>query len=353
MIRRVAGSVFALVLTTSGCGPKPSAAPPAPPPVPLHLDSACDLAPSAAVEWVVDARPRAVAETPDLIPVIALVVPEARFATFAAAHGGIDLRQITDLCVAKYKDSLLTVARAPVDPARLERTFADRMTHPGGRSVDVVNPPVVRVWGEVNGEAQQLVVFARELVALEQGKAGPVRATEAFALGKLRRAQPVLRGGPLARAVALVGDAPVRAFAPGPFEGETAQGLGGLMRASTAVAASARFADAPAKLAIRIVLTGAWGKDAPAAAERLAAAVHVVSESAFGRLLGLDHPVVSPQVRGMADALVVDVTIDGASLARGMHDALDAEIGDIMRAGGARSSSPDAGGDAGGDAGKP
>jgi hypothetical protein len=55
----------------------------------------------------------------------------------------------------------------------------------------------------------------------------------------------------------------------------------------------------------------------------------------------------------MADALVVDVTIDGASLARGMHDALDAEIGDIMRAGGARSSSPDAGGDAGGDAGKP
>jgi hypothetical protein len=40
---------------------------------------------------------------------------------------------------------------------------------------------------------------------------------------------------------------------------------------------------------------------------------------------------VSPQVRGMDDALVVDVTIDGTSLARGVHDALDAEIGDIMR----------------------
>jgi hypothetical protein len=331
VIRRVAGSVIALALTS--CGPKPNATPPAPPPVPLHLDSACDLAPSAAVEWVLDARPRAVAETPDLIPVIALVIPESRFATFAATHGGVDVRQITDLCVAKYKETRLTVARAPLDPARLERTFADRMTHPGGRSVDVVNPPVVRVWGEVNGEAQQLVVFARELVALEQGKAGPVRATEAFALGKLRRAQPVLRGGPLARAVELVGDAPVRAFAPGPFEGETAQGLGGLMRASTSVAASARFVGPPAKLGIRIVLTGAWGKDAPAAAERLAAAVHVVSESPFGRLLGLDHPLVSPQVRGMDDALVVDVTIDGTSLARGVHDALDAEIGDIMRGG--------------------
>jgi hypothetical protein len=105
------------------------------------------------------------------------------------------------------------------------------------------------------------------------------------------------------------------------------------MRASTSVAASARFVGAPAKLGIRIVLTGAWGRDAPAAAERLAAAVHVVSESAFGRLLGLDHPLVSPQVRAMDDALVVDLTIDGTALARGVHDALDAEIGDIMRGG--------------------
>jgi hypothetical protein len=299
--------------------------------VPLHLEAPCELAPSAGVEWVVDARPRAIAETPDLIPAIALVVPEARFATFAATHGGIDVRQITDLCIAKYRDTFLTIARAPLDPARVEKTFADRMTHPGGRSVDVVNPPVVRVWGEVNGEAQQLVVFARELVALEQGKAGPLRATEAFAQGKLRRAAPVLHGASLAKAAELVGEAPVRAFAPGPFEGDIGQGLGGLMRASTALAASARFAGAPAKIALRVVLTGAWGKDAPAAAQRLAAAIHVVAESALGRLLGLDHPVVSPEVRGTEDALVVDVTVDGAALARGAHDALDAEIGDIMR----------------------
>jgi hypothetical protein len=299
--------------------------------VPLHLESACALAPAAGVEWVVDARPRALAEIPDLIPVIALVVPEARFGTFAATHGGIDVRQITELCVAKYKDTVLTLARAPLDPARVERTFADRITHPGGRSVDVVNPPVVRVWGEVNGEAQQLVVFARELVALEQGRAGPVRAAEAFAQGKLRRSSPVLHSGALATAVKTIGDAPVRVFAPGPFEGEVAQGLGGLMRASTGVAASAEFVGPPARIAVKIVLTGAWGKDAPAASERLAAAVHVVSESAFGRLLGLDRPLVAPQVRGSDEALVVDVTIDGVALARGVHDALDAEIGDIMR----------------------
>jgi hypothetical protein len=111
------------------------------------------------------------------------------------------------------------------------------------------------------------------------------------------------------------------------------------MRASTAVGVSAQFVGAPAKVAVRLVLTGAWGKDAPAAAERLAAAVHVVSESPFGRLLGLNRPVVGPQVRGEADALLVDVTLDGLAVARGLHDALDAEIGDIMQ-GGRRSPAP-------------
>jgi hypothetical protein len=283
-----------------------------------------------------------IAEMADLIPAIALVVPEARFTTFAAAHGGIDVRQITELCVARYGSSRLTVARAPFDPSRVEQSFGERVTHPGGRSIDVPNPPVVRVWGEVNGEAQQLVMFGREAIALEQGRSGPLRAAEAFARGRLRRASPALRGGPLARAVELVGDAPVRAFAPGPFEGEIAQGLGGLIRASTAVGLSARFTGSPASLAVRIVLTGAWGKDAPAAAERLAAAAHVISESPFGRLLGLDHPVVAPQVRGTDDALVLDLVVDGLALARGVHDALDAEIGEIMR-GGARSPVPGGG----------
>lgn len=322
---------LALAVTLVGCGPKPVAAPPGPPPVPLHLEPACDLAPSAGVEWVIEAKPRALAELPDLIPAIALVVPEARFDTFAAAHGGVDVRQIQDLCVAKYKDTVLSLARSPFDAARVERTFVDRVTNAGGRQVDVPNPPVVRVWGEVNGERQQVVMFGRELVAFEQGRGGPIRAAEAFAQGKLRRASPALRSGTLARAAELVGEAPVRAFAPGPFEGELARGLGGLMRASTAVAASARFVGAPAKIALRIVLTGAWGKDAPAAAERLAAAVHVVSESAFGRLLGVDRPLVAPQVRTVEDALIVEVTLDGMTLARGLHDALDAEIGEIMR----------------------
>lgn len=327
MTKRIA---CAVALALLACGPKGPATPPTPPLVPLHLEPACDLAASAGLEWMVEAKPRTIAQTPDLIPALALVVTEARFATFAKTHGGIDVRQIQDLCVAKYKDSLLTVARTPIDPASVERAFTDRVTHPEGRTVAVPNPPVVRLAGEVLGEHQQLVIFGRDAVALEQGKPGPARVAEAFALGKLRRASPALEGAALVRVAEIVGEAPLRVFAPGPFEGDAAQGLAGLLRATTAVGASAKLG-ADRRVAVRLVLAGAWGTDAEAAAERLKAAVHVVSETPLGRLLGLDHPPAPPTVRGTADALVLEATLDLATLARGVHDAVDAEIGEIMR----------------------
>jgi len=325
-----ATAIAACVIAIASCGPKAPLTPPAPPPVALHLEPACDLAASAGLEWIVAAKPREIAQTPDLIPALALVVTEARFTAFAKTHGGIDVRQIQDLCIAKYKESVLTVARTPIDPAAVERAFADRVTHPESRTVTVPNPAVVKIGGEVLGEHQQLVIFGRDAAVLEQGKPGPARVAEAFALGKLRRASPALKGAALARIADIVGDAPLRVFAPGPFEGETAQGLAGLLRATTAVGASAKLTS-DRRVALRLVLAGAWGTDAETAAERLKAAVHVVSETALGRLLGLDHPPAPATVRGTADALVLEATLDLAALARGVHDAVDAEIDEIMR----------------------
>jgi hypothetical protein len=39
---------------------------------------------------------------------------------------------------------------------------------------------------------------------------------------------------------------------------------------------------------------------------------------------------VAPQITTKEDALIVEATLDGAALARGIHDALDAEVGEIM-----------------------
>ena len=46
---------LALAAHLLACGPKPWAVA-GPPPMPLHLAPACDLAPAAGVQWVVEAK---------------------------------------------------------------------------------------------------------------------------------------------------------------------------------------------------------------------------------------------------------------------------------------------------------
>lgn len=332
--RQVASAAVATLAacTLIGCGPRTPPPPPAPPAVPLHLEPACDLAPSAGLTWLVEVKPRSIAEVPDLIPAIALVLPEERLRAFTTSHGGIDLRQVRDLCIARYRDALLSVAQVPLDPEKVDAAFETRATKTVTRTFLAPNPRVVRLSSEVAAEPQQLTIFGRESVALEQGKPGPLRAAEAFAFGKLKKAVPALRGAALRHVSEVLGDAaPVRVFAPGPFEGETASGLGGLMRAATAFGASARWAGKGSNIAVRIVLTGAWGDDASAASERLGAAAHVLAESPVGHLFGLHRPIQEPAVHVEPDALVLDAVVDGDALARGLHDAVDAEVADIMR----------------------
>lgn len=327
---RAVGATVLVALAAVGCGGKP-ASPPKPPPVTLHLEKACDLVPGAGLTWLVEAKPRALAQDPELIPAIAALVPEARFGAYAASHGGVDPRQVEDLCVARFKASTLVSARVRFDPARVETAFAERATTPPKRTILVADPPVVRLEGVVLGETQNLTLFGREAVATEAGPLGALRAAEAFASGKLKRSSPALASRALAPVVAALGDAPVRVLVPGPFEGELGRGLGGLLRAATAFGLSARRVDPGPRLAIRLVVGGAWGEDAAPAAERLAAAVHVLSASALGRVLGLDPPLEGPVSRVLPDALVLEATVDADRLARGAHGVLEGDITDLLR----------------------
>lgn len=325
--------IVSLIVNLAACGPKPPA--PGPPPVPIHIEPACDLAPAAGLEWIVDVRPREIAEIPDLIPAIGLVFGEERLGRFAASHGGVDLRGMKELCIAHYKKSSLVIVRALLDPERVASAFEARSTTPTPRTLVTPNPRVTRMRGTIDQESQTLLVLGSDAAVLEQGGSGAARAAEAFAFGKLKRAQPALKSAALVRAVEVLdstGASPhVRVLAPGPFEGDVAVGLGGLLRATTSVAGSARWTGTATDIAVRIVLTGAWGEDAPAASERLAAAFHVLSESPTGHLFGLHHPVRAPFVHVEPEALVLDATFNGMELARGVHAAVDAEVVEILR----------------------
>jgi hypothetical protein len=310
----------------------------------LKLDPLVDLVPAGGLSWLVQARPRDLAHDPLLAPAIDLVVPEERFVGFALRHGGVDLRQVSELVVAGFPETTLSLARVPVSEGLVSAWFAARAAPVEGRAVE---GEVTRYWGSVGASREQVAVLGGDGVAVEHGHLGPLRAALYFAEGKLKRALPALQTDPLARAAALLdadGPAPVRAFRPGPFEGEWAAGLGGLLRVTTAMAAAARprawqprggqVGDAGAAgsgaIWVTLVLLGSWGEQAQAAAERLAAAARVLADDPLGRLLGLDHPLEGPRVSGASDFVRLDVTLDALALGRGVHAATGATMAEIL-----------------------
>lgn len=325
------------LLLLAGCGGRPAEAPGPSPARPLALDRAVDLVPAAGLLWLVEARTRDLFASPALIPAIAMVLPPQRLDAFAARHGGIDLRSVTQLVIAGYPDdTTLAVACAVLDPGRVERAFAARALSVEGRAVEgAPSDPVVRTWGMVGSAREQLAIFGRDAAALERGRFGPLLAAEYFALGRLKKARPALAAEPLARVAKAMSEAPLRGFAPGPFEGEWARGLGGLLAASTAVGVAAtpveHGRDPDGAIAFRLVVTGAWGSDAPAAAERLRAAFDVVTNDPLGRLLGADRPLEGPRIEGGAESLELTVTLDALALGRGLHDVTGATVEEVMR----------------------
>jgi hypothetical protein len=323
----------------AGAPPKTRANIPA---APLHLRPVADLAPAAGVTWLIDVRPRDIFVIPEMAAHVRLVFPDDRFDAFTKRHGGVDLRQLSELDVVGYRAATLLLARGVFEPSKVERAFTAR-AKTDGRAIDRQSDPlgtIVRTWGTVNGEREQLAIFGHEAIGLEIGRFGPLRAAEFFAEEKLKKSSPALRASPLARATELVGDAPLRAFAPGPFEGESARALGGLLRASTAIAIAVTILppgntetgeEPSARLAIRIVLLGDWKDDGAAAASRFAAAIHTLSESALGRLMGLARPSAEAKVRIIAeDALAADLTLSALDVFRGLQMATGAGAEDVL-----------------------
>ncbi|HWL85764.1 MAG TPA: hypothetical protein VNO21_08175 [Polyangiaceae bacterium] len=305
----------------------------------MHLTPTSDLAQAANLSWLVDVHPRALYTDPQIAAALRALFTDAQFETFRRRHGGVDVRELDELTVAAYPATTLFLAHGLFEPARIETAFGAR-ANVEGRGIDRKGGAlgsIVRTWGDVRGDRQQLAIFGHEVLGLEVGRFGPLRASEFFAEERLKKASPALRATPLDRAVQLVGNGPLTAFAPGPFEGEYAQALGGLFRAATAVALSVRIA-APGsaapddgRLAVRLALLGTFETDeVEAATQRFAAAIHVVSESALGRLCGLNAPVAGPRVHAESDALVAELTVAATPLLRGLGAATGASVDDIL-----------------------
>jgi len=295
----------------------------------LKLGRAVDWVPAAGLVWLIEMEPHDLLAGPVFGPAAARIVSERRFDGFAQRHGGLDPRRARDIVLAGYPKATLVVARVPFDPGPVDAAFVALGGATEGRAVE---RGVTRMWRTAPGGYEQVALLAGQAVVVERGQLGPLRAAVYLAQGRLRRSLPALAAEPLASAAALAGEAPLRAFAPGPFEGEWANGFAGLLRATTAVAIALRpAADAPnAAFAVRLLLTGAWGQDGPAAADRLRSAFGVLTSDPLGRLTGLDRPLDGPTVTADGGVLRLEATFDALAAARGLHTIVDASVAEIM-----------------------
>jgi hypothetical protein len=300
-------------------------------PPPLDVDPLVDLVPAAGLVWLIEVRPQELRASPSLATVLAAGAPDERLDAFARRYGGVDLRLADQVAVAGQGRATLGLARLPVEPRRVEDAFAMRARSVEGRAEE---GGVTRYWGTVGDQREQVATFGHDAVGIEFGGLGPLQAAIYFAQRRLKRSLPALRAEPLATAAARLGEGPVRAFAPGPFDAEWAAGFGGLLGAATAVAARLRAEDGgPAEggpLRLQLLLTGAWGPDAPAAAKRFAASFRLLAEDPFGRLTGLDRPVDGPVAIGEPDALALDVVLDPVTMSRGVRAVAGAPLAEIM-----------------------
>jgi len=120
------------------------------------------------------------------------------------------------------------------------------------------------------------------------------------------------------------------ALAPGPFEGDVARGLRGLLGAATAIGAVAR-PSARQGILLSVAVAGDFSTSAGPASKELLAAWTDLATSGFGHMLGLDAPVEAPTVTFAPDAVALTVELSGKALAEGLAKATASRVEDIFR----------------------
>lgn len=313
-----------LVLLVGGaCAPRREPSRPAPPPeAPLHAGPLTDFVPAAGLRWLVVARLAELAHTPSLAPALDLLFPGPRLAGFAIATG-LDLREVPIGLAAGFDYATLYVAEAHEGGALAESRFVDRLA---GQARTASSHPAVRRVSGVLGLVPETFVHVRDhLVAVSVGDPTPARVVELYALGKLAKSPPALRGSALSTLPASLADAPLVLYAPGPFTGDWASGARGLLGVSVALGVAARVeGDA---VTLHVVVTGRFEA---IDAERLASAWDDLAGSSMGRLLGLDRPEIPPHAEAAPGGLSLSVRLPLMPLASGLRAAVAADVWEIL-----------------------
>lgn len=374
------GAIGVVAPAAFGCGASPpptnSGDPKLPPLATLPLSG---LVAAASVRWVILAAPKELYGVPWIPALVDVAVSGARFERFAQTTG-IDLRVLPEAVVAscvptRGKDSpvkqadpapspppatsadptagpsndplaevagegvarvddddvMLYLARHAGDPTAIERSYRARFTSGEKRSIE--RPDVVRVSGKIGRKLHAAVFLGRDVAGFQEGGSasrGPVRVASLFAEGKLKHARSVMAAEPIHALALSLGQAPLAAFAPGPFDGEVARGLRGLLAGATGIGAVLRPTERQS-FVVTAAVSGDFTTSAVPAADELYAAWKDLAQSRLGHMLGLDRPVSAPMTRGTADAVMISVELSAKLLAEGLASTTASRVEDIFK----------------------
>lgn len=336
--RRVflAGTLAALASALSGCGSSTAHVAPSKPTAPLLIRSLDQLVPLPGLRWLVAARPKDIAAIAWLEPSISMLLDKERLDR-SAEQMGFDLRTLPEAAWAAYRtenggeDASLQLVRHLGNSLAIERLFRERLSADMLRIED--DPRIIRVTGRLGKTVHAFASIGNDVVCLQQDGSldrGPCRVATLLALGKLKRIKPVFADEALRVLAKRFESAPLRIYAPGPFEGDLARGARGLLAAATAIGAA--FRPSPHEsLLVEIAVAGDFTTSGPAAAQKLAASWDDLAARPLGHLLGLDAPLSPPFPTFAPDMVTLAVDLDPRKVAKGLADATSNQIREIMQ----------------------
>jgi hypothetical protein len=322
-------AVFALYVSVAGgCRdqPHPIATPASSQVAAVHMRPLTDYVPAAGLRWMFVGRPRELAQHLEFMAALSRLLPEPRLAAFAAATG-VDLRGLSEGCVAGFDNGKLYLARVGAETklvrAKFEaRLMMDPVVHSAGSGM-------WEVTGLIADTLETLLLVDQDFAGVATGDPLLARVVEGFVLGRFHKTPSALNGAALSKLPSDLASAPLRFYAPGPFSGEWARGAVGLLEQSYAVALTAVIAD-DMKLRVHGLLSGAFGPDLMQSRLRLVDTWTSLQNSPIGHVLGL-HETTEPCVVDVTDDLLsLDVAISLARLIDGLYDVVAADISQIM-----------------------
>jgi hypothetical protein len=316
----------ALVLNgVLGCHTE-SPLPPAAPPARLATEDPVELIPAAGLRWLLLARPQALLENEAFCGECSRLLPEARLRAFAA-RTGIELRKAVFGLIAGY-DLATVYAVVTTEPVASAAVAAFRNHLRDGGRLARPHPRLQSVTGMAGAKPEALITVGERVALVTVGDLTFARVIEAFALGRLERSPTALRGAALSKLPEFTqhADALAVLYVPGPFVGDWSHAGHGLLGASDALSVTlAPIGTGAARFALHLA-----GDFPPDASERLETSWSELAESTTGRVLAFDRPLAPPQIRALPHRLELEIQLETAPIAAGLHAVLSGEAWEIL-----------------------